>query len=224
MRLSFGVVLAGAALVFGGSAGAGLPGRNGQVAWATSKLPTTLTIRIGVPGGRPRAITLGRDPEPSPDGNRIVFAADVAGSRHAFTVTAAGRDRRDLGPGLGPRWSPDGKRLLVYVEGSGYTKRFFVVSADGKERRGLGVAGSAAWSPDGTQIAVAGKKALTVLDAATGHVALSLGSGDDPAWSPDGRFIAGDGGVLVTVATGAVRTVAALKQAGAVNLDWQPLK
>jgi tricorn protease len=51
--------------------------------------------------------------------------------------------------GLGPSWSPDGKRLAYWTRGS----HLYIVNADGRQRRRLTRGIDPVWSPDGRWIA-----------------------------------------------------------------------
>lgn len=107
-------------------------------------------------------------------------------------------ERRFLGEGANPRWSPDGEWLLFERHGVGLNAPLFKARADGSELTQLTPNDFRAygfdWSPDGTQIVFSNGASL--------HVMSSDGSGptplvDDPetcaqqpAWSPDGSQIA----------------------------------
>ena len=227
MRPFLGVVLACAALSLAVSADASFPGRNGQLAWATTKVPRLATVRVALPGGKARRLATGGDVAASPEGARIAFDADVGGSTHVFVQSTAGSGLRDLGRGLGPQWSPDGTRLLVYRYESGTSKRFAIVPLAGTTRLELGVASEASWSPDGTRIALAAGQ-LTVVAAGSGAVVRRLGDGANPAWSPDGsrlafsRFADPDGEtVLVSALDGSPPTMAGQPgQVDSVYIAW----
>jgi TolB protein len=192
MRRSTGVLLTSVALAVAGSADAAFPGRNGKLVWATSKGPHPDVVRVAAPGGDPRivaaAAVANRDVKPAPDGKRIAFSADVAGSTHVFTETVPGGRPRDVGPGTLDSWSPDGTRLLVSTDTS-HGSNFTVVSADGAKRVAVGRGDDASWSPDGKQLVVGGSR-MRIVEAASGTVTRTLGEGSDVTWSPNGMRIA----------------------------------
>jgi hypothetical protein len=84
--------------------------------------------------GGTRIVTLPRQPDGgpkwSPDGSKIVFAADLT----IYVVNADGSGQVNLGSGRTPAWSPDSKRI-VYAAASPSTlprpARLFVMNADG---------------------------------------------------------------------------------------------
>jgi Tol biopolymer transport system component len=105
---------------------------------------------------------------------------------------------------MGPRFSPDGKRLLYYraprssvVGNNTYgTFELVIAAANGSAQRSLGDGhGWASWSPDGTRLACLAPDGIHFLDAATGR---DLGAKiprhglvQQLVWSPDGRAFAG---------------------------------
>jgi len=101
------------------------------------------------------------DPDWSPDGSRIVFAARRGPHSQLHTMRADGSDRRcvtcDASDKRCARWSPDGRRIAYSAAGANpATASIHVVCADG-----------------------------------TGDVALTAGVAEDchPAWSLDGERI-----------------------------------
>ena len=112
----------------------------------------------------------------------LAFSRAGRGEGHVLVVDPAGPARpRDLGPGIAPSWSPDGKRL-VFVSGEVGRARIFVMNGDGSDRRPLPVPAAAAspsedwapaWSPDGDRIAftrtAGGRSAVYVFDVARGE-------------------------------------------------------
>jgi Tol biopolymer transport system component len=169
----------------------------------------------------------------SPDGSRLAFAwlewdwppyVDKAAGDNPFklaVVNADGTDLRVLSESsvvegvepsmvIGPRWSPDGTRILYArwghtADGVGEVIDPIVVNADGTGMReldsgGIALGGPVAWTPDGTAITFVGGDPVS-LDP-PGLYRLPLDGSDlvrltgtqiavvgDFAWSPDGAEI-----------------------------------
>jgi len=96
----------------------------------------------------------------SPDGTRIAFSSNRAGSREIWVADANGENSQVLtnfgGPVAGtPRWSPDGKEIVFDGRPDGNAD-ILVVSANGGPVRQLtkekGEDARPAWSPDGAWI------------------------------------------------------------------------
>ncbi|MBA2644257.1 MAG: PD40 domain-containing protein [Solirubrobacterales bacterium] len=132
--------------------------------------------------------------------DRGVYVGRADGSKLRRLTTIAGFEYQ-------PEWSPDGRWLLLRVDGTSPDDPrggLYVVSADGSRVRNLSErmkipGGSGDWSPDGNRIVFAGKR-----DGDT-HPNLYIASADGeracrltddtfevqyPAWSPDGGRIA----------------------------------
>jgi dipeptidyl aminopeptidase/acylaminoacyl peptidase len=100
----------------------------------------------------------------SPDGARIVYTRQQANrledkwESSLWIMNADGSQHRFLAKGSGPRWAPDGRRILYLSEGEPRGAQIFVrwIDADGSptqvthETEKLG---DAHWSPDGKTIA-----------------------------------------------------------------------
>lgn len=139
----------------------------------------------------------------------IVFSAQTAqGDWDLFLTRPDGSMRRPLTQTpdfneAGPRFSPDGKRLLYYrmaksdaVDNNTYGT-FDLVIADSNGRNetvyGRNFAW-ASWGPDGTQIACLSPKFVSIVDVATHLTIRTLprqGIVQQLVWSPDGSAFAG---------------------------------
>lgn len=106
-----------------------------------------------------------RDPDPSPDGARLVFVTNRMGMTRLALLDISSR-RRPAGQkeviflteesGMQyetPRWSPDGLKIAVGVWQPGGYKDIWVLDSGGKKLREVtndrAIDGSPAWSPDG---------------------------------------------------------------------------
>jgi Tol biopolymer transport system component len=129
--------------------------------------------RSAQPQDHSSALISGRSAPPQGAPSGLVALTRVeAGQSHIMLVDPSGRSRpRDLGPGWGPSWSPDGRKLVFTYEVDagavlgrglgGGLERLFVMNADGSGRHLLPMPwlGSPrfedrapAWSPDGSRI------------------------------------------------------------------------
>ncbi|HMK07596.1 MAG TPA: S9 family peptidase [Anaerolineales bacterium] len=208
-------------------ASGGLPTKiSSFAAWAASPrwMPDSYHLLIGLErdersrilltdrdGSWPRPISQGPghdfNPEPSPDGNRIAYLhgplddreridlmlVDLPTDRLACLSGAAG-----CGIGL-VRWSPDGRRLALTSERTGFHELWLIDVETGREwqltRFGHDVE-DFAWSPDGSRLAATvnreGSVDLAVVEAGSGRTTdLRRGPGvhQRPSWLPDGRTI-----------------------------------
>lgn len=139
------------------------------------------------------------------NGERIAFAACVAGNWDIYSVAADGTDLRRLttnpADDLDPAWSPDGTRLTFTSRRDGHWNLYVLDLTDGRLAQltaGHHYDGAPAWSPDDQRIAFESSRAgdldIWIVDADGGQpVNLTPDSpfGDaGPAWSPDGQTIA----------------------------------
>lgn len=170
---------------------------------ATGRLLFTATRSVlrGIyqlePGGSVEAIALG-------DGERYVWSSDYGSlafdwQGQVYVMAGDGSNRRLIGRGVAPSWSPDGKRLALERQTDGGPLIVIVDVESGQET--TLVAGSRpAWQPahEGTtqHIAYAYTKnqdtppAVYLIDVSGGAPALLASDGNEPLWSPDGTAVA----------------------------------
>jgi Tol biopolymer transport system component len=170
-------------------------------------------------------------PRWSPDGKRVAFVRGARAVAHPaccgppesteiYVVGADGRGTRRIGTGYGPRWSPNGRRLMFvdFVGASGPQSmgglragRIITAQPDGSGRREVARGTAPAWAPDGARIAfmrysfsLAGRDwrvddSILLTARADGsdvrEVVRVSAEGTvstlyEPQWSPDGRTIA----------------------------------
>jgi Tol biopolymer transport system component len=176
-------------------------------------LPQQYAILLVSPDGdilaRLRHLPGSRDPAWSPDGSRLVFAAQSSGE-DAWGLYLADAQGQLIGPVLedslpmtSPSWSADGALLLFerWLEDSPNpdSEIFTLRLEEGGPHRLPGspaFEGSARFSPDGSQIVFtsqrAGQSDIYRMNAdGSGLQRLTRGGSSevDPAWSPDGQWI-----------------------------------
>jgi Tol biopolymer transport system component len=189
------------------------PGRSGQIAFVRLGVdadPSAGSVLVVSPDGTgerqpaptPAGFTDDR-PDWAPDGALIVFQRCGAGACALWRMRPDGTVLERLGPGRGPAYSPDGRRIAFIRKG------LFVARADlghatriVKANAAIGQPDEVAWSPTGRQLAFAGVKSTTTFGAATGRAVYivgangsgvrrltpwSLAAGGRLDWSPDGR-------------------------------------
>ena len=148
-----------------------------------------------------------------PSDGRLAWATP---DKQVFAAEPDGEPRLLATKGVGPLWSPDGSRLIVFdledVDGDGWTDRAeaFMSNAKGMQRRSLGFVdlrtwyyadiSGGMWSPDGTHIAyVTGDVDPETLEVVS-EVRIEPADDSSPAvtladdgiilrWAPDSRHL-----------------------------------
>ena len=116
-------------------------------------------LRLNSPG---MAVECCAHPGWSPDGSRIVFAAESGlGAWAVYAVDADGSDRRRISPldewAFAPSWSPNG-RTISFTQSIADGAQIFVVRPDGAglvqltDRWDAFGSWNSVWSPDGSQL------------------------------------------------------------------------
>ena len=95
-----------------------------------------------------------RFPRWSPDGSAIAFGMMVGKEAHVGIFSLSSHRVTDLGPGDGPSWSPDGKRLAVFLFDSESRIDLVTIADRGRTHLPEAIAGVPLWSPDGRWIVV----------------------------------------------------------------------
>ncbi len=145
-------------------------------------------------------------PDVSPDGTRIAYTRMEPGRSTVEIAALDGSETRELvsgsGPWSQPRWSPDGRRLVV-VSGQGSAARLYLIDASGGDPRPVTAADPGLpqsdpdWSPDGGRIVFrrgegqAAEIAVVDVQGTGATTALTDNDTEDhsPAFSPSGERI-----------------------------------
>jgi Tol biopolymer transport system component len=143
----------------------------------------------------------------SPDGSRLVYVVWPVGreSSHICISDVDGSHSRALTSGdhndWGPRWSPDGKKILFESTRDG-ERQVYVMNRDGSHPVNLShdkiLSHAPSWSPDGTHIAYMSygknRQATIFVMRSDGTEKTDVSHGktrdSEPVWSPDGKWIA----------------------------------
>lgn len=180
----------------------------------------------GEPVGDPINVTTGSrkwsSPDPSPDGEWVVFYSQIQPEGDLYMIKADG-----TGAGLRqltnddaldrvPRWSPDGNWIAHFSNRDSERLHVWKIHRDGsglqQVETGVRETGIVAWSPDGSRLATSGNDDMSARETGQHMVILdphrpleaqtpTRVPGPPPnglfvpnSWSPDGRAIAGQNG------------------------------
>ncbi|MGH7696187.1 MAG: TolB family protein, partial [Gemmatimonadaceae bacterium] len=181
----------------------------------------------------------------SPDGSRVLFTQERAGSMDVYSVRldGSGLTRLTTHPyyDIAPRWSPDGLRVLFYREKSltGPFERasLHIVNADGSAERAvldtLAQDFDAGWSPDGSEIIFSCNRfgrswdlCSVAPDGTRLRPRVRLDGAQKAQWSPDGThiaFVGFAGPQSVWVYDIAANRIVNLTPTGtSFSFDWSP--
>ena len=152
------------------------------------------------------------NPSFSPDGRHIAFSSGRSGQQEAWIADADGSNPRQLTHGPprhrgGPRWSPDGRRLLYGARGENGRWDVWIIDADGANARpltfGTGDSRGYAFSADGRFVYLSsnaeGKFAIWRMSVAGGRLERVTGDGGSAVVTPDGRTLLYDKPALMAM-------------------------
>src|SRR5258708_36099914 len=141
-----------------------------------------------------------------PDSKSVVFSSDRPDIQSEIVMQALdGSNRRTIGFGDNPQFSPDAKYLLFTTQGKA-GETLTISNADGSNRRWLSEIGidtneqPILWSPDSQHIAFVSSRGpamqpiweiyVAAVDGSDVHALIPNGYTISPAWSPDSKRLA----------------------------------
>ncbi len=242
------------ALASPGSVHAALPGADGLIAFVSNRDGNLEIYTMAADGSGQASVSqsTARDQDPawSPDGSKIAFASDRAGSHlDIWTMNADGSAKVNLTPlpdstesgeaGIEPAWSPDGTRIayayqgdvwVMNAAGGGKTQLTTTTGASGTEKY-------PDWSPDGLRLTYEKSGQIWRMRAdGTQQKAMTSGTGEcgtRPAWSAVGTrivfasqcFTAPNGPDIFTARPDGTAVTRVPNASAAQDLDpaWQPV-
>jgi len=188
-----------------------VPGRDGKKLFATGRTQRGELIRLDSKSGQFQTFLDGISAEflsYSIDGKSLAYVSFPEGILWRANPDGSHPQQLTYPPVYpkGPRWSPDGTRILFVDKTAEGANAIYTIPADGSERPKRLVADDRdaetdpSWSPDGRKVVfsttpdvgVSSASELRIFDLATNSVSALAGSGGlaVPRWSPDGKSIA----------------------------------
>lgn len=155
-----------------------------------------------------------RDPDPSPDGKKLIFVTNRMGMTRLALLDISSEPRRPAGAGdvaflteesmvqyEAPCWSPDGSKIAVSLWQPGGYKDVWILDAEGKKldevMHDRAIDGAPAWGPDGKYIYFSSDRSgiynLFAYELGTKklfQITNVLGGAFSPSPSPDGKTLA----------------------------------
>jgi TolB protein len=141
-------------------------------------------------------------PRFSPDGQRVVYSAEVSGNTDLYMldIGSGATTRLTTAPSIdtAPSFSPDGSQIVFESDRSGGPQIYIMSAGGGEAKRisfGDGRYGTPVWSPRGDNIAFtkqnAGRFHIGVMRTDGSRERLLTGAflDEGPTWSPNGRVI-----------------------------------
>ena len=218
-RVTVGVVLLISALAVPAGAQAAYPGGNGEILFERDESLFTISPS-GPVNGEKRLARIGtstENPEYSPNGKKIAFAADLGAGNSYQVIVAKSNGKKPKAVTKGakkclsarsPSWSPNGKKLAFICNDKGFPTSFEVYTI-GVDRKGLkrvtdmNEVDYLKWNPaDPNEIAFVNAQLLYTVGARGGAPALL--NGDPPGitgagwfdfdYSPDGSLLVAESG------------------------------